>query len=191
MEDEELHLALRLSSELAEFTEQLQLKQALSNSLKTKHYYQSSRQERTLLCEDVVCESILPILIAWGSWRIVVSLFNVNTKLYRYFSQRIDKIKEQMFAYRQVDAQLLMHHYVSNDKFLIRNELSLDRFVVCAFCDEERSVTKDMRLFIKEWGQSAVPGRYYYQSKRDSEFENGFMYILQAKSCLDYISLTQ
>lgn len=115
-----------------------------------------------------------------------------------------------MFAYRQVDAQLLMHHYVSNGKFLIRNdaqlylhhymwngkcmirnELSLDRFVVCAFCDEERSVTKDMLLFIKEWGQSAGPGQYFYQERRDSEYVNGLKYLEKAKMCLDHVSLSQ
>lgn len=205
---------LDIPLELRQFTEMLHTERALTNSLKSKHHFQPSREERVLTTKDIAIRNVLPILIKMGSWKTIVSLFNVNKTMCSYLDERNkksdiplkDEIKGQMFAYRQLlDKNIMAKYYRKDaDYFMGRNclvrsrktlnkQLKFSHFFICANCDEAVSITTDTWIFIKEVYFVVSPegvyhssqNSYYLQKNKNSVFEDGFWHISEAKNCLD------
>jgi len=194
----------------------LHTERALTNSLKTKHYFQPSLEERVLTTKDIACQNMIPILVKMGSWKTIVSLFNVNKTMYSYLDERNkdglalkDEIKSKMFAYRELDSKIMAKYYREEDnlftggKCFVRGGKTLGEqnrcsfYVICANCDEALSITADTWIFIKETRTVVSShGRwlgfqisYYFQRNKNGAFEDGYWYITEACKCLDDASL--
>jgi hypothetical protein len=207
-----LDLEVNLPLELRQFTEKLHMERVLSDSLKMKHHFQPSREERALTTKDIACQNMLPILVKMGSWKSIVSLFNVNKTMYGYLDERNkdglalkDEIKSQMFSYRQLDNKIMAKYYdVEENGYFTRNKRfvrakntlaergNCSSYLVCAKCDESLSITTDTWIFIKEayivvspQGVYSFRDSYLLQKNKDGVFEPGCWNILEAKNCLD------
>ena len=214
-----LFVPINIPLELRQFTEKMHMERVLSDSLKTKHCYYPSREERIFSTKDVVCSHMLPILIKMGSWKTIVSFFNTNKTMYGYLDERTkksgivlkDEIKSQMFAYRQLDSKIIANYYREDADYFIgrkcfvrggkklNEQIRCSHYIICANCDEALSITTDTWIFIKEVYIVLSPqgfyhssqNSYYFQRNKTSVLEAGYWYILEAKNCLDKVFITR
>ena len=200
-DDPELEHVLRLSLEcpslsLAEFSDELVLREAISESLKPQYRVVPVRREEsvwvlTSLAMDLI---VLPWLVPRGNLKDLVSFCATHQQLYRRYSAVKESIHDAMLSYRVVplDKMSMTYERAEDDDGFYRNSGSgghCDWFTVVAKCDSVFSLTTTMCLYFREHGQSSSSNNYclnayYHQEATGQPFLPGIKYNDQVKSLL-------